>query len=360
MTRARLPDLCKGFLIVLVVYGHALQFVVYDRSELVFSDPIFKAIYMFHMPMFMAISGYVAAYGAREKRWSTVTLRRLQDILLPMLLWCLVLTVIGLAIRAEVGEPALAPISTVKAYLASLAGSYWFLWGVFGGYVVVYALLALPISAAVSLPISIVLVWATPISHYTIVMFKYVYPFFVGGFLLHHYGLRARIGALGLLAAAVVYGGLFLAWSDTTYIYLNQFRIADGAGAAAIAVMFAGGVAGSVLLYGLLARLDGLPGDDRLRRGLAYLGTRTLEIYLVQGVVFQLWVWSGLSPTGIYGLDVALCLPAAIAVSVAIARLRDLTGRWPQPVPLLLWGGRSRVRQATPAGNATVATSRGD
>jgi fucose 4-O-acetylase-like acetyltransferase len=51
-------DILRGWLILLVTYGHTIQ-AIYGGRETVFSDPVFQTIYMFHMPLFMAISGFV-------------------------------------------------------------------------------------------------------------------------------------------------------------------------------------------------------------------------------------------------------------------------------------------------------------
>lgn len=55
-------DFAKGVLILLVVIGHAIQFVTYHNLDF-WGDPFFKAIYMFHMPLFMAIAGYLSHPG---------------------------------------------------------------------------------------------------------------------------------------------------------------------------------------------------------------------------------------------------------------------------------------------------------
>lgn len=52
-----LIDFMKGLSILLVVFGHSIQ-VNYTNFDEIF---IFKLIYSFHMPMFIAISGYLAA-----------------------------------------------------------------------------------------------------------------------------------------------------------------------------------------------------------------------------------------------------------------------------------------------------------
>ena len=50
-------DALKGWLIVLVVLGHAIQNTLGDSCA---TNHLWNIIYSFHMPAFMAVSGYVA------------------------------------------------------------------------------------------------------------------------------------------------------------------------------------------------------------------------------------------------------------------------------------------------------------
>ena len=62
MERNKNIDFIKGLLIVLVVLGHGLQFGFgsgYKNAELFFDDYLFRAIYTFHMPLFMFIRDYL-------------------------------------------------------------------------------------------------------------------------------------------------------------------------------------------------------------------------------------------------------------------------------------------------------------
>ncbi len=75
-------DNLKGFLILLVVLGHSIQYSVHNYGEL----HIFNYIYSFHMPLFMAISGFVS-----YKESSLVELggikRSIIQLLMPYVLW---------------------------------------------------------------------------------------------------------------------------------------------------------------------------------------------------------------------------------------------------------------------------------
>ena len=67
--RELLPDLLRGFAIVLVVLGHCIQDgsgVGYRSEALYFSDRLYQFIYSFHMPLFMMISGYLS-WGSIQK-----------------------------------------------------------------------------------------------------------------------------------------------------------------------------------------------------------------------------------------------------------------------------------------------------
>ncbi|MDE6220607.1 MAG: acyltransferase family protein, partial [Lachnospiraceae bacterium] len=58
-----LPDVLKGFGIVMVVLGHCIQSgsgLAYLENACYFEDRWYQFIYSFHMPLFMIISGYYA------------------------------------------------------------------------------------------------------------------------------------------------------------------------------------------------------------------------------------------------------------------------------------------------------------
>lgn len=52
-------DQLRGFAILLVVMGHALEHNGYHQS------PLFNLIYSFHMPLFFCISGFVTMYACK-------------------------------------------------------------------------------------------------------------------------------------------------------------------------------------------------------------------------------------------------------------------------------------------------------
>lgn len=73
-------DMTRGLAIILVVLGHALQYTLQNYDE----NIIFRAIYSFHMPLFMFISGFVNYGGKKDFSWIK---RRMQALLVPFLIW---------------------------------------------------------------------------------------------------------------------------------------------------------------------------------------------------------------------------------------------------------------------------------
>lgn len=86
-------DLYKGGLIVLVILGHALQFGFgpqYRSLESFYNDYLFRAIYTFHMPLFMTISGFLF-YHSNLKNYQSVILSKVKFIGIPFLSYYIII-----------------------------------------------------------------------------------------------------------------------------------------------------------------------------------------------------------------------------------------------------------------------------
>lgn len=76
-------DSLKGVAILLVVIGHVIQTFVSNWQEY----PAFKLIYMFHMPLFIAISGYFFSLSVKKYTFITYIKRIASRLLLPSFCW---------------------------------------------------------------------------------------------------------------------------------------------------------------------------------------------------------------------------------------------------------------------------------
>ena len=106
-------DSLKGLLMVLGILGHAIQTVL---AEGCFNDHVFNLIYSFHMPAFMAVSGYFA-YKANNFLGNACK-RRSKQLLIPYLLWSLISCLIGWNLSWD-------KIANLLLYPDR---SFWFLW----------------------------------------------------------------------------------------------------------------------------------------------------------------------------------------------------------------------------------------
>lgn len=81
-------DIAKGVAILFVVVGHLLQYNTIDGS----SGICFNWIYSFHMPLFMLLSGYVAAFSRDKiKDFRSFVSRKAMQLLLPYALWSFII-----------------------------------------------------------------------------------------------------------------------------------------------------------------------------------------------------------------------------------------------------------------------------
>lgn len=74
-------DILKTYAIFLVILGHVIQTFNLEWR----TDEIFLSIYMFHMPLFIAISGYFFVKSAEKRTAMDLVKRRFVNIMLPSL-----------------------------------------------------------------------------------------------------------------------------------------------------------------------------------------------------------------------------------------------------------------------------------
>lgn len=126
MRRIIWADALKGFLMVLVVLGHSIQASKMQLNESFLDDYLWNLIYSFHMPAFMAISGFVSyrdkaagAAGGGGKYLSTVILRRFRQLMIPYFLWSIALFFVN------------HNVEHFYKYILYPQKSLWFLWALF-------------------------------------------------------------------------------------------------------------------------------------------------------------------------------------------------------------------------------------
>lgn len=115
-SRIEWVDIVKGLLILSVILGHAIQELLKVRY-ISFEDNILRnIIYSFHMPAFMAMSGYLM-FGKSLRNGGVQ--KKFRQLIIPFLLWSIPLYVIY------------NNVDSIWEYILFPNKGYWFLWALF-------------------------------------------------------------------------------------------------------------------------------------------------------------------------------------------------------------------------------------
>ncbi len=82
-TRNASLDFTKGLVIFLMLWGHFIQYMIPSGLDF-FENPVFKAIYGFHMPCFALISGYLLGKSLEGKDPHFVLGKRVCALIIPI------------------------------------------------------------------------------------------------------------------------------------------------------------------------------------------------------------------------------------------------------------------------------------
>lgn len=286
-------DVVKGIAIISVVLGHCIQFGSgreFLQSEAFFADAVFKAIYGCHMALFMLVSGYLFGMSLKRHTWRQLFASRFTSLLLPLMSWGLIGVVV-----AVIHYQSIVPL--IKEIVWRYLHSMWFIWAIFYNSLFVLLVRRFCKDSALIYFIAWLLLFVIP-DAFNLSLYKYMYPYFLCGYLTCKFDLLARLqdricGNWGLLmACAVSYVLLMQFFVYESYIYTSHYSIVNfktgafdwwklGNDIYRMVTAFAG--SGLVLLsvYTLWKKTSWLP----IWKLIAKLGKASLVVYLFSSEV---------------------------------------------------------------------------
>ena len=279
--RELLPDAIKALAIILVVWGHAIQYF-HGHSYDYWNDPVFKAIYGFHMPIFALVSGYLFSRSIQRHRAGTLVFRKAKALLLPCLTWGTIMGCLSLLYDIAVGStPSLWTIFATPA--REVLNNYWFLKAVFLGCVCVLAIekwLRGHWIAFFALCLT-TLLW----SRWETIAF--VLPYFVLGHVYGKRNQRLHVSRWLAIGSAAIYVATQLAYTKECYIYISGMDLlsaSDHLRQLGICLFrFVVGMAGCIGFAGIL---EMLLSKVKHTNALKEIGASTGAIYIVTTPVF--------------------------------------------------------------------------
>ena len=332
-------DAIRGFTILAVVLGHAIQF----NTTHPFDRPLERAIGSFEMPLFWFISGYLA-YGRVECRLLMVVRRKFLQLAVPFFAWVAVYSLLrndhtGRNILHDAWMAATVPMNGL-----------WFLWVLF----LAFCLLALlRVSERVPAWIAMIIAWyaiyrlAGQVPSQAIGLLAMYFPFFGIAYLCkQHRQIFTSIKLPMFIISAVLFTTLLLRWQMWGLYPLEHLHDWSPSGVhlgqyLTLSYGYVVSFAGIGTFWGLFTLYGRALG--RVQYWLAWLGLLTFDIYVSHSLFITLgwWpsqpMWLAVLIAFIVGLLGSLALSLALRQSRVTAQLflgngslpRTFFRKWP-------------------------------
>lgn len=327
----------------MVTWGHTLQFASTSDYDF-FHNPVFILIYSFHMPLFMAVSGYLFFQSQAKRSLRQLLESKWKQILLPTLLWAVPMLLVG-QWRLFVEQPgAHITIFSPRIYIDAVTGALWFLWDSFIAAVLTAIIAKRKDKILVyGIVLAVVLLLPNWLSFYHV---KYMLPYFFAGYLYHREQARLQLAKTILsYLCLLTFPLLLLKWNNNAYIYVSGHEFYFTSLHAILTIMYRYVTAGAgVIVFITATKHLFLPlatrATPRLTRLVAWLGQQSMGIYLVGGLLTHLVIrdWHISHASTLY-----YSLILTPAISLATAGISGLVTHLMSRVPLLnqyLLGGR--------------------
>lgn len=264
-------DRAKGLAIFLVVWGHTIQYLTPGASDEFYSDPAFKIIYSFHMPLFMAVSGFL--FAASERKYPTRVLlkKRLERLLIPTVVWSLLIyagtNLVQLALGREMTYRLQDPLWFLMASLFCSSIAILCRWAGKGNW----------LAYAVAVPLSL----ALP-DRFQLRFDKFMLPYFFAGILLYRCGPKISrfTYQVSCVASLLIWWVLLRHWKPEDYIYVTGMSLTFAHPTHKLLILgyrFLAGMAGVISFTAIIFALRSIVRV----RPLVLLGQFTMGVYVL-------------------------------------------------------------------------------
>lgn len=315
--RDGLLDSVRGIAIILVVFGHCIQYSTPDFEN----SKMFAAIYSFHMPLFFMVSGYVLAMSGLKRPVPAILYSRAKNLLIPFFTWHILLGVIRNTYERM----------SLGAYLAQLVAApdngNWFLLALFDCFVAISpVLVCMRLAprygrhiAVLLMPLALYAVSAVPTSYAAIGFLKYYFAIFYLGFIVSLWSdPLKRCVPMAKEICLVAFPLLLPIWRRATPMVfepylLSHFPLWHSTGV----TFFKYGVA----LFGcgfVFSAAEWLKNTGRVNRTLEVLGRYSLDIYVIHGF-FVIFIIDTYVNFGLYLVNLTFATTVDICISVALS-----------------------------------------
>lgn len=287
-TRNITLDYIKAFAIILVVLGHSIQYGSGDYvSKHMFDNGLFMFIYSFHMPIFMLVSGYLFYNSVNRYSTKQLLINKAKSLLIPIAFWTIFTTLFDCLLYDR--ERLLNPFRFGVAWVNQFIGQFWFLWAVFicsAVVILIHRFLKDNILAYIA--VLIITLFTPDVLLFSLI--KFMYPFFVIGYMVNKYNLTARINktiqtiCFALSSAAFIVMLIFC--KSKYFIYNSGYTLLGRDNMLEMlyidAYRFFIGLFGSFVFVFLISKLSKLIARcGALSKALSCLGKNTMGIYIL-------------------------------------------------------------------------------
>lgn len=273
-------DYIKGVTIFLVVYGHCIQFLNQSSNYDFFKNPIFILIYMFHMPLFMLISGYFA-YKSTQKDFKVIVIQKFNQLIIPIFSWVSLVYIIKFFILIYTNS---FTILIIKDYVSTLIYSFWFLWVLFECYLIlIIGIKYLKNHLKFYLIIVFLFILFLP-DKFLLQYLKFMYPYFIFGYFYHKNKQRFfLLSKKSIITLAISFIILFIFWKKDYYIYITGMNFNIPNILLIMIYRYLCGFIGSLLFINIIYHCNLI----LFKSYFLNIGLNTMGIYIIQSYLME-------------------------------------------------------------------------